>query len=84
MVAEYLLPHMQEYLKRAKDVPSSKVHEKLLQATHVIIQLVRERALLLDRELALKNELNRVLEIETGLNHSVIKVEVNDVYDFCK
>ena len=68
MVAEYLLPHMQEYLKRAKDVPSSKVHEKLLQATHVIIQLVRERALLLDRELALKNELNRVLE-EEGRDH---------------
>ena len=44
------------------NVPSSKVHQKLLQATHVIIQLVKERELLLERELALKNELNRVLE----------------------
>ena len=28
--------------------------------------------------------LHRETLIETGLNHSVIKVEVNDVYDFCK
>lgn len=68
--------HIQVYLKRAMSVPQSKVHHKLLQATHVIVQLVRERELLIEREKVLKNELDKILgsrqeeggEVETTVN----------------
>ena len=46
------------------EVPPSKLHHKLLQATRVIIQLVKEKELLLDREKALRRELHRLLKGE--------------------
>ena len=49
------------YLERAMEVPPSKLHHKLLQATRVIIQLVKEKEILLDREKTLRRELHRLL-----------------------
>lgn len=36
-------PNLQVYILKARQVPQTKLHEKLIQATHVIIALVRDK-----------------------------------------
>lgn len=60
---------LQVYILKARHVPQTKLHEKLIQATHVIIALVREKEQLTNHVNSLLERNNHIQRDDVGTVH---------------